>query len=66
MGKFSYWEAGDAPQHDFQRDEALTTEEAQVLATMQLSENMAKVANELSELMYFLRKHSLKVEIDEK
>jgi hypothetical protein len=62
MSKFSYWEGGESVQHDIANDTNLTPDEAQVIATLHLTRAVEKLANEFSELMYFLRNHAVLVE----
>ena len=63
MSKFSYWEAEDTAQHEYAGSEAISVEEAQVLATLKVADNLARVASTLDEIFRVLNEHSIDVNI---
>lgn len=52
--EFTYHEPTDAVSHDIRNDAALTVEEAQVIATLQVAEQLSLIVDVLKELQYRL------------
>jgi hypothetical protein len=63
MSKFSYWEAEDSVQNEFGFGDELTAEEAQVLATMKVADNLQKISVTLDELFNMIQKYPIDVNI---
>lgn len=63
MPNFSYWEAEDTAQHDCSFGEELSTEEAQVVATIKIAENLGRIASTLDEIFNLLQKYPIDVNI---
>lgn len=63
MGKFIWWEPTESVDHNFAKEEELTTAEAQVLATLALTEAVEAIGSQLKEFMYFLENHSVSVDL---
>ena len=65
MSKFSYWESEDSVSNEFTFDEKLSVEEAQVLATLKVANNLEKISATLDELFNMIQRHPIDVNIKE-
>ena len=62
MGQFIWREHTEGVTHNFKREEILSTEEAQVLATLKLAETAEEIASHLQEFIRFLQTQSISVD----
>ncbi|MFM2235971.1 MAG: hypothetical protein RL209_5 [Pseudomonadota bacterium] len=65
MSKFSYWESEDSVSNEFSFGDKLSAEEAQVLATLKVAENLGKISATLDELFNMFQKNPIDVSIKE-
>jgi hypothetical protein len=63
MGQFIYLKEANTVDHDFQNLNGLTPEEAQVIATQEVADNLERIASGLEELIRVLRDYPLDINI---
>ena len=61
MSMFSYWEADNSVSVDAAKDQPLTTDQAHVIATVRMAEELQTMSSALRDLLYFLQNSEIKV-----
>ena len=64
MATFTYDHHGDSAAHDLERDAELTAEEARVLTTMKIVEQLDDISSQ-GEFLYFLNNNRVMVIVEE-
>ena len=58
MARFTFWESGELPEHDFENHETLSAEEAQAIASIAIAKELQSLNARLSDFFDVVVNHS--------